>query len=86
MLLVALGTWWTFAVIVWVMLMHEDGHDAKYHMQAIGLAVFWPLVAVGVVPALIYQSVVASSARIRADIKNRGLLREFNHWLNERDS
>jgi hypothetical protein len=51
--------------------------------MAIGLAVFWPVAAVAIVPVLVYQSVVAGTARIRADLKNRGVLREFETWLRE---
>ena len=86
MLLVAVGVWWTFAVIAWVMIMHDGGRDTKDQMLAIGLAVFWPAVAIGVVPVLVYSSWVASTARIRADLKNRGIMQEFEQWLEDRKS
>lgn len=85
MLLLAIGVWWTFAVIAWVMIMHETGRDTKDQMLAIGIAVFWPAVAIGAIPALIYTSCVSSTARIRADIKNRGIMKEFEQWLKDRD-
>ena len=85
MLLVAIGVWWTFAVIAWVMVMHDGGRDTKDQMLAIGLAVFWPVVAFGVVPALVYQSCVASTARLRNDLRNRKLLAEFEQWLKDRE-
>jgi hypothetical protein len=49
------------------------------------MAVFWPITAAIVVPALIYQALVASASRIRIDLKNRGILREFEDWLKTRD-
>jgi hypothetical protein len=82
-ILLAIAVWWTFAVIVWVMIMQDIGRDTKDWLMAIGLAVFWPAVAVGIVPVLVYQSVVASTSRIRADLDNRGVLREFEAWLRE---
>lgn len=85
MLLIAVGVWWTFAVIVWVMIMHEGGRDTKDQMMAIGLSVFWPAVAIGVVPALVYSSWVSSTARIRVDLKNRGIMREFEQWLKDKE-
>jgi hypothetical protein len=85
MLLVAVGVWWTFAVIAWVIIMHDGDRDTKDQMMAIGLAVFWPVVAVGVVPVLLYSSWVSSTARIRADLKNRGIIKEFEQWLKDRD-
>jgi uncharacterized membrane protein len=83
MLLVAVAVWWTFAVIVWITIMQDCGRDIKDWMLAIGLAVFWPVAAVAIVPVLVYQSVVAGTARIRADLKNRGVLKEFETWLRE---
>jgi hypothetical protein len=82
-ILLAIAVWWTFAVIVWVMIMLDIGRDTKDWLMAIGLAVFWPAVAIGIVPVLVYQSVVASTSRIRADLDNRGVLREFEAWLRE---
>lgn len=84
MLLIAVVAWWTFAVIVWVMLIQETGQDLKYRALVICMAVFWPIVAVGVIPALVYQSCVASTARIRADLKNRGIMKEFDQWVRDR--
>ena len=82
-ILLAIAVWWTFAVIVWVMIMLDIGRDTKDWLMAIGVAVFWPIVAIGIVPVLVYQSVVASTSRIRADLDNRGVLREFEAWLRE---
>jgi hypothetical protein len=82
-ILLAIAVWWTFAVIVWVMIMQDARGSTKDWMMAIGLAVFWPIVAVAIVPVLAYQSVVASTARIRADLDNRDILREFEAWLRE---
>jgi hypothetical protein len=85
MLVIAIVAWWTFAVIVWVTIINDSGRDTKDLMLAVGLAVFWPAIAVGVIPVLIYQACVPTTARIRVDLKNRGILKEFEQWLKDRD-
>ena len=83
-ILLAAAIWWTFAVIAWVMIMHDGGRDTKDRAVAIGLAVFWPAVAIGVIPLLIYLAYVPSAAKIRTDLRNRKLLSEFEDWLKQR--
>jgi hypothetical protein len=83
-ILLAAAIWWTFAVVLWVELINDCGRDIKDRAVVIGLAVFWPAVAIGVIPALIYQSCVASTAKLRADLRNRKLLGEFEDWLKQR--
>jgi hypothetical protein len=84
-ILLAAAIWWTFAVVVWVQLIYDSDRDAKDKALCLGLAVFWPAVAIGVIPALIYQSCVASTARLKADLRNRKLLSEFEDWIRQRD-
>ena len=74
-ILLAAAIWWTFAVLVWVQLIQDSGRDTKERAMCIGLSVFWPAVAIGVIPALIYASCVASTARLKADLRNRKLLK-----------
>lgn len=76
--------YWTFAVACVAILAPETSRDWKDVAFVIGLAVFWPVAATLVIPALVYQAAVASTSRIRADLKNRGVLREFEGWLRER--
>ena len=83
-ILLAAAIWWTFAVIVWVQLIYDSGRDTKDKALSLGLAVFWPAVAIGVIPALIYTSCVASADTIRTDLRNRKLLGEFEDWLKKR--
>lgn len=78
--------WWTFAVVGLVTIANAtDISDNKSLAFAIVLAVFWPLTALMFVPAIIYQAVVVSTKRIRADLHNRGVLREFEQWLKTRE-
>jgi hypothetical protein len=78
--------WWTFAVVV-IMLVaaYSDINDSTSLALAMVMSVFWPLTAVLFLPALLYQGAVASAARIRGDLHNRKLLREFDKWLATRD-
>ena len=83
-ILLAAAIWWTLAVVLWVQLISDSGRDTKDRAVAIGLAVFWPAVAIGVIPALIYLAYVASADKIRTDLRNRRLLGEFEDWLKQR--
>jgi hypothetical protein len=83
-ILLAAAIWWTFAVVVWVQLINDCGRDIKDRAVVIGLAVFWPAVAIGVIPALIYLAYMASATQIRTDLRNRKLLGEFEDWLKQR--
>jgi hypothetical protein len=86
-LILAAVVWWTFAVVILMTVVNaSDIDNIKDLAISIGLAVFWPLTAVMVVPFIIYQAAVASTSRIRVDLKNRGVLREFEAWLRERNA
>lgn len=83
----ALAVWWTFAVVVWMTLALGDWINGKKDMlAAIGMAAAWPLTAAIAIPMLIYSAVVSSADRIRVDLRNRNLLREFEGWLREREA
>jgi hypothetical protein len=83
-ILLAAVIWWTLAVVLWAHLINDCGRNAKDRAIAIGLSVFWPAVAIGVIPPLIYQAYVASAKQIRMDLRNRKLLDEFEDWLKQR--
>ena len=79
--------WWTFAVaLVALISTHFYITDRKDVALTIGLSVFWPVTATLALPAIVYQAAVASTSRIRIDLRNRGVLREFETWLRERDA
>jgi hypothetical protein len=85
MIEVAFMVWWTFAIIIWSTFFHEwSCSDSKGTLLSISIAVFWPVVAIVVFPAVLYQGCVASGERIRVDLHNRGVLREFEVWLKDR--
>jgi hypothetical protein len=83
-ILLAAAIWWTLVVVLWVQLINDCGRDIKDRAIVIGLSVFWPAVAIGVIPALIYLAYAASADKIRTDLRNRRLLGEFEDWLKQR--
>ena len=86
-LILAAVVWWTFAVaLVALITSNSNSADLKDVAITIGLSVFWPVTATLALPAIIYQAVVASTRRIRIDLRNRGVLREFETWLREHDA
>ena len=86
-LILAAVVWWTFAVaVVALVASHSDITDLKDVAFSVGLAVFWPVTAALILPMIVYQAVEASSSRIRVDLKNRGVLNEFEDWLWERNA
>lgn len=86
-LILAAIVWWTFAVaLVAIIASHSDITDMKDIALTICLSVFWPVTATLALPAIVYQAAVASTSRIRIDLRNRGVLREFEAWLRERDA
>jgi hypothetical protein len=81
-ILFAVAVWWTITVVLIMVLTNETSIDDPYSFAiAISLVVFWPITAVLTIPALLYQAAVASTSRMRIDLNNRGLLREFEKWL-----
>lgn len=52
----------------------------------IAAAVFWPLLAVLEIPAMLWRIPFKTAKAIRADLRNRNLLRKFNAWLAEQDA
>lgn len=86
-LILAAIVWWTFAVaLVALIASVSEVTDMKDVAFLIGLSVFWPLTATLALPAIAYSAAVASTQRIRADLRNRGVLREFETWLREREA
>lgn len=83
-ILLSAAIWWGFAVVVWVHITHDTDRNMKDMALCVGLSIFWPVVAIGVIPVLVYTSYVASTARLKADLRNRKLLGEFEAWLKQR--
>lgn len=84
-IIAALIVWWSFAVVLWVHLVFGAWINGKKDLAiSIGMVAVWPLIAVIAIPVIAYEAVVASTARIKVDLKNRSLMREFEQWLHEK--
>lgn len=80
--IIAAAFYWTFMVATIAVLANQV-NNTRDVMWVVGVAIIWPVFAVVAMVALPYGAVVASSKRIRADLHNRKLLREFETWLRE---
>lgn len=81
---VAAVAYWTFAVVLAALAVNQVNNSMDM-LWVVGIAAIWPLAALFMLIALPYQAAVASTKRIQNDLQNRGLLREFQQWLRERD-
>lgn len=83
--IIAAAFYWTFMVATIAVLANQvsSARDAAW---VTGIAAIWPLFALVAMVALPYGALVASTKRIRTDLHNRRLLREFETWIRERDN
>jgi hypothetical protein len=80
------AVWWTFAVVAFIMAITAGDITSPLDFGIVlALCVLWPVTVVLFIPAVLYQAIVASTRRIRIDLKNRGVLREFEQWLRDRN-
>lgn len=82
--IIAVAFYWTFMVATIAVLANRV-NDTRDVMWVTGIAAIWPLFALVAMVALPYGALVASTKRIRTDLHNRKLLREFETWIRERD-
>jgi len=73
--------WWTFAVAA---ISQAIAHEGKMHWRVIGYCMFWPTLLPVLGVGLIYDMSVKSSLRLREDLRNRRLLKEFDEYMRER--
>jgi len=73
--------YWTFAVVVLLLVLNKEDSPTK---MEIATALLWPvLIPVGLV-IIPYRMVFKSIEAIKADLKNKKLLKEFNEFLKEK--
>ena len=75
--------WWTFAVAALAIAVSYEG---KMHLRVIGYSMFWPVLLPVVAVFLAYDLTVKSTQRLRVDLKNRKLLKEFDAYIRERNN
>lgn len=76
--------YWTFMVAV-IAILHDQVNNTRDMFYVVGVSAIWPILGIVMLVGLPYGAVVASTKRIRADLHNRKLLREFEVWLAARD-
>lgn len=77
--------WWTIAVIC-IGAVHNVCDGIRDFLLVIPAALLWPVALPFLAVALIYIITVKSTGRIRVDLRNQGILREFNAWMKEREA
>jgi hypothetical protein len=53
--------------------------------EVVAYSGLWPVAAISATPIIVWRTKVRTAKEIRADLRNRKLLREFEEWLKERD-
>ena len=85
---VLLLIWWSVAAPLTGFIMGRfdvDEYGVIAFMMVIAATILWPVsVVIGAV-IIIYRIPMATARTIRIDLRNRGLLREFDAWLRERN-
>lgn len=83
---VSIIAYWTLAVVfASAILFNTDSDSWKTAAIIIGFSVWWPITALMALVFIVYDAFVKSAKRIKIDLHNRKLLREFEQWLKERD-
>lgn len=81
-MLIILAVWWTIAVVTlsWAFTKVEPSSILDTGI-VICMSILWPLTATAMLPYVVYLMLVMSTQQIRNDLRNRGILREFEAWL-----
>jgi hypothetical protein len=86
MLIIVAVLWWTFSVILFTQIVHESAHDSiKSWMETIAMVTLWPLFVPLVTIGMLYEALRVTGEKVRNDLHNRKLLREFEDWLKTRE-
>ncbi|MDH5797831.1 MAG: hypothetical protein OEZ19_04640 [Paracoccaceae bacterium] len=78
----AIAVWWSFAAVFFVVSM--KGHDSP--SECLALAIFWPVFAMLYVVVMLIKIPFRTAREIRAALRARNLLREFEAWLRDREA
>jgi heme exporter protein D len=79
---VGLAIWWAGVCLMFVGMVHENNHKA---WETVAYPVLWPVVAITLIPLILWRIKVRTAKQILADLRDRKLLREFEEWLKSRD-
>jgi len=78
--------WWTVAVVLCMSLLSEFSSTKKEMLLMAVVCICWPLFTPFAVVILLYDLWVSSVKRIRIDIENRGLMKEFEEFIKLRNN
>ena len=80
MVYIVVGIWWSLVVVMASLGMQNVDRDIMEKVKVIVVAITWPVYVIPVLVYFAYDALVDSGLRIRHDLQNRGLLREFEEW------
>lgn len=77
--------WWTITVVLILSVIDEFRGSNKETALAMAGCLSWPFLLPFVFIMLLYDMLVKSTAKLRIDIDNRGLMKEFEEFINQRN-
>ena len=80
LLLLALAIWWSLVVVIFALGIQDVGRDPMDKLIVMCVALCWPIIVPFGLLAVAYHACVGSVAQIKADLKNRRILAEFEEW------
>ena len=75
---IGIAVWWSMAVVIL-----GTFRDSEGAADVIAAAIFWPIFAIMGLPVLLWRIPFKTVRTIRADLRNRRILREFESWVDE---
>jgi len=77
--------WWTGAVVLCMSVLSEFSSTKKEVLLMASFCILWPLFTPFAAISLLYDMCVSSAKRIRIDIENRGIMKEFEEFIKQRN-
>jgi len=74
--------WWSVTVVIFCALCFDADTALRERVAA---AVFWPLVALLALPAMLWRIPFKTVRQMKADIRNRGEWNDFQQWRKARN-
>lgn len=78
--------WWTMTVVLLMSVIDEFMGNNREVALAIGGCLAWPFLLPFVFIMLLYDMLVKSATKLRIDIDNRGLMKEFEEFIKQRNN
>ena len=80
LVMASIAAWWGVAVVIFAILLGEIG-DVISASEVVAVAVFWPGFAVMGLIVVLWRVPFKTTRAIRIDLKNRGLMNEFDEFM-----